>query len=598
MFNQTKIFKGMTVMLFLFTFTYLFIRVFYNEPILDEIVTYFNYTYHGNYAGKTIFWDANNHLLNSFLSHLLYPFFHHHINWYRIPNLVAFILFFLGIKNLVSDLKTELLKFLALTTFCTIPFIIEYFAYCRGYGLSLGLFSWALVHLVKYLKNKEIKNLIFTYLFLILTISANLTFINTGFLISILLIIISSISFKTEKKKLLILQFSIHSLFYILLIPFIKYSFELKEHGALYIGGSNGLWANTGQPITTNIFNWAPNGILFLYIILFLAFLYRIFKLISSNSISTSLSNPIVIYSYLFFGNIIGIYCMSILLGVNYPQDRAAFYLIILFILILFYFLDLFKITKWLQYLFLYFPIILITKMSIHTSIVTPEDRISKTFYSKIKKNISPENSVSIHPLLNWNWIFYESLHKIKSSVATTYNSNSAVTDFIITKKRDLTNSEIIKNYTVITKDKYSTYIALKRKKPLLKTLKYDSKSVSLPKTKSEFITLIEYDSLQKFIGKNLQISVFGHLKTFDPINEIQLVIKKIDQKNQQNEYLIYSFDFNFQGTKINDDFLHHFILENITEEDKRIEISLWNIGLNELEITNSKLKLYAVEKP
>jgi hypothetical protein len=94
MFKKINLLKGMTYVLFLFVFTYLVIRAFFNAPILDEIATYFLYIYQGDYWGETIFWDANNHLLNSFIGHHLYPLFKDHINWYRIPHLISFILYF------------------------------------------------------------------------------------------------------------------------------------------------------------------------------------------------------------------------------------------------------------------------------------------------------------------------------------------------------------------------------------------------------------------------------------------------------------------------------------------------------------------------
>ncbi len=595
MLNQNKIYKGITIILFLFLFIYLAVRVFLNETLHDEVATYMFFIYHGDYKGANIVWDANNHLLNSFIGNHLYPFFKDHLNWYRIPNLLFFVVYFFGIRKLTSEFKTKHLQILALVTFCTIPFIIEYFAYCRGYGLSLGFFSWALVHINKYLKNNSTLNLIYAYIFLLFTIASNVTFINTCFLIIAVIFIQQFILIKKKGLKNFALISGINFLFICSLIPFIQFSFQLKEHGALYYGSNEGIWDVTGKTISKYVLFWDNDILMYVYIILFILLIYKAIKSISLQNLIAHTSDSFLFYSFLFFGNIVAILLMAWVLEINYPEDRTGMYLIILFFFMIFYCIDQLKIGKYIQYLFLFFPIMFIFKMSIHTSVFSPDDRMTVAFYKKVKKYIKPEHSIMIYHIMNWNWPFKESLQKEKASVATFYNPNALVTDIIINKTTTLNSPYISKFYDILAYDPLSTYIAFKRKKPFNKKLKRKSEIVSLPILSNEYINIFESDSIQEFENKTLQITVKGHLQTFQLKNKIQLVVQTFDNDNLLKEHLYYSFETTYQGKKIDDDFLHHFVIEKLDLDEKRIVVYIWNRNFEKIKLNHSNCSLYQV---
>ena len=251
--NYQKFERGFTIVLFLFVFCYLLVRVFFNETLHDEIATYMFYIYQGDFKGETIVWDANNHLLNSFICNKLYPIFKDNISLYRLPNLFAFVLYFFGLRELLKELKTKNLRLIALITFCSLTIIIEYFALCRGYGLSLGFFIYGLVFLRNYFKNHKSSTLLFTYLFLIIAISANLTFIVTSLIIFGIICLNQLIHYRSIEKRQHFIHLLFHFLFLFLLSPFIKFSFKLKEHGALYYGSLEGIWDVTGKTLNQYI---------------------------------------------------------------------------------------------------------------------------------------------------------------------------------------------------------------------------------------------------------------------------------------------------------------------------------------------------------
>ncbi len=596
--NYQRFERGFTIVLFLFVFCYLLVRVFFNETLHDEIATYMFYIYQGDFKGETIVWDANNHLLNSFICNKLYPIFKDNISLYRLPNLFAFVLYFFGLRELLKELKTKNLRLIALITFCSLTIIIEYFALCRGYGLSLGFFIYGLVFLRNYFKNHKSSSLLFTYLFLIIAISANLTFIVTSLIIFGIICLNQLIHYHSIEKRQHFIHLLFHFSFLFLLSPFIKFSFKLKEHGALYYGSLEGIWDVTGKTLNQYIIFLKDDFLMYFYLGLFVVSIYFLIKRIIQSSLKEYFTDQFLIYSVLFFGNIVAIIFLANILNVNYPEDRTAFYLVIPFLLMLFYFIDQFKLTHKIQYLFLIFPAIFIYHLNIHSSAFSPEQRLTDLIYNKVKAEIKPSESLMIYQTMAWNWPFKESFQKVKASVYNISNPDAVLTDYIITNTDKFTNKNILNYYDTLAYDPANTYIAFKRKVPLIKDLLYVSKPISYGNLAQEFITILEEDSLNRYKGKALQISVQGKLKTYQPKNKIQLVLQTFDKENQVTNNLYYSFETTYQGQLINDHFLHHFILEKITKEDVLLKVYLWDRKIESIQLSNANCKFYEIRNP
>ena len=596
--NYQKFERGFTIVLFLFVFCYLLVRVFFNETLHDEIATYMFYIYQGDFKGETIVWDANNHLLNSFLCNKLYPIFKDNISLYRLPNLFAFVLYFFGLRELLKELKTKNLRLIALITFCSLTIIIEYFALCRGYGLSLGFFIYGLVFLRNYFKNHKSSSLLFTYLFLIIAISANLTFIVTSLIIFGIICLNQLIHYRSIEKRQHFIHLLFHFSFLFLLSPFIKFSFKLKEHGALYYGSLEGIWDVTGKTLNQYIIFLKDDFLMYFYLGLFVVSIYFLIKRIIQSSLKVYFTDQFLIYSVLFFGNIVAIIFLANILNVNYPEDRTAFYLVIPFLLMLFYFIDQFKLTQKIQYLFLIFPAIFIYHLNIHSSAFSPEQRLTDLIYNKVKAEIKPSESLMIYQTMAWNWPFKESFQKVKASVYNISNPDAVLTDYIITNTDKFTNKNILNYYDTLAYDPANTYIAFKRKVPLIKDILYTSKPISYGNLAQEFITILEEDSLNRYKGKALQISVQGKLKTYQPKNKIQLVLQTFDKENQVTNNLYYSFETTYQGQLINDHFLHHFIFEKITKEDVLLKVYLWDRKIESIQLSNANCKFYEIRNP
>lgn len=594
--TRETVYKLVVWTLFIVTFFYLLLRVIYLDTLHDEIATYMFYFYQGDYIGEYIHWDANNHLLNSYLGHKLYGLFGDNIPVLRLPNLLAFVFYFWGNVRLTRNFQTPYLKLTSLIALNTIPFIIEYFGVARGYGLSLGFFVWGLVHLFNYLNSHTLKALFLSYLFMGLAVSANLTLMISCLIALGLGIIAPIVDNKNRPRKRLVLEWVLHVIFMAGLTPFVVFGLALKDAGALYYGSLDGIWDVTGKTLSQYILFIKADWLRFVYLFLFTGFTVYAIILLRKMKRSEWLRHPYLVYVLLFFGNLLAILILASAFKVNYPEDRTGMYLALLFLFLIFNLMDAFKFGKWVQFVLLFFPIGFIASINLETSVFSPDDRMSQGFYDAVKKHIKPEHSLMLYPIMNWNWPYKESHTKVKASVGLFYNPETILTDVLITKTNFLKNPEVSRLYDTIAEHQPSSYIAFKRKRPLLKTQlgKLEAKPT---RTHQEFIDIAEFEG-EKLANKNLQISISGRLRTKELKNKLLLYVHVSSKNDSLGKYYYYSFETVFQSQLINDDFLHHFVLEDLGEKEKKIKVYLWNRGLHFVDLSNTKCVLYELKTP
>ncbi len=592
MIYSNKIHKGVSVLLFLFIFGYLLLRLLFNETLHDEIATYYFYFYHGDFIGKTIQWDANNHLLNSVIGSVLYKIFGDNFTILRLPNLLSFILFFVGSYKLTVSLKTPFLKLTGLLALTCIPFVLDYFAYARGYGMSMGFLMLSLYYFLNYQQTFLRKKLFYSYLLLLLAVSANLTLINTAFIMMGLNILAPFLHDNRKNFELKI--WTIHLFCFVGMLPLILFALVLKETGALYYGSLDGLWEITGKSLSKMVLFYDGVEIKIILLLLFMAFNVLFFRMLKNSMKSTWLQKPFVLWINLLYGNVLAILILAWVLKVNYAEDRTGMYLIFYFLLAFIYLLDAISWGKWLQLSLLFFPLSLLTHLNLDTSIYSPEQRMNAAFYSKVKTQIQPEHSVMIYGTMFWNWVFNESHQEIKASVSQTNNPNTLFSDIILTREGVLNNSSIPLLYDTIAVHKPSGYIAYKRKLEIKKTV-LDSVIDQTFVGTGEYYNLGRFN-LEKLTQKNLQIDISGHLKTFTPKDKILLLVETKNGANETVRHFYYSFDACYQGKLIDDDFLHHFVMENIMENEQEVIVYFWNRSLKEIDATEIKTILMELE--
>jgi hypothetical protein len=140
--NESKIKLANTILKIsiLFIFAYIFLRSISVGFTHDESLSYTILT--GN---ESQLFTANNHWLNTILMKCCSLILGYSEWSLRLPNVLAFGLYAYSIIKILQLSKLHYLTiWLAILVFFLNPFLLDFFALARGYGLGMGFLTFAL----------------------------------------------------------------------------------------------------------------------------------------------------------------------------------------------------------------------------------------------------------------------------------------------------------------------------------------------------------------------------------------------------------------------------------------------------------------------
>lgn len=144
----------------------------------DEITTVFSYSKYSTWD-IMMFPDSvpNNHILNTLLTKLMIFLFGMDEIILRLPNVLSFILYSIGIyRILITILKRTSLFFIpGVILFIMNPYLLDFFGLCRGYGMSVGFMLLSLSYLITSFKLSNVKHIWLAFIFASLASYANFT---------------------------------------------------------------------------------------------------------------------------------------------------------------------------------------------------------------------------------------------------------------------------------------------------------------------------------------------------------------------------------------------------------------------------------------
>lgn len=186
--------------LFLFLLVYAILRALFVEPLFDELATLYWYIQTGYLPGRGATMDANNHILNSLVSHQLFRLFGDHFFVYRLFALCSFPIYFFASRRFLLKSKTNfsILIFLALVS---VHWIFDYFSFSRGYGPSLAFLMLSFCFIQLWLENHKTKHFIALIFFFIVALLCNLSLLVPLVILLFYLIIISIICLRQFTAK-------------------------------------------------------------------------------------------------------------------------------------------------------------------------------------------------------------------------------------------------------------------------------------------------------------------------------------------------------------------------------------------------------------
>ncbi|MFH0867335.1 MAG: hypothetical protein V1904_14170 [Bacteroidota bacterium] len=494
---------------------YIWLRAIYSPIVHDEAVSFYAYIQTGKFIPPGIFWDANNHILNSFFSYISYKLFGSSLLVLRLPNVLISLLFFIYIFRIAGFIKNPINRWVFLLASCFPHFIIEFFAYCRGYGISLAFITTSLYFLILYIKNLQSRNAFASILFAAFSVLANLTLINTYLLICG---IISGVLFfkrKNVHKRSKIKTVS--SLVFIALPSLIllsRYSLELKAKGLFYYGSDTGFISVTVNSLSKLLFRIHPDLLSILIICIFsialmIFILSFIIKKIRKEQVLSDFIFPI-----LLLGNIAATLIISVFMKVNYPEDRVGMYFYFFYTAFICFIADNKIIRNKIMRLFLFAPFSLVIVqffflISLSFSSYTPEYRIPFSFYKYLireSKNKAYPVTVEAYQMHRFEWAYHVSKMNNKLNLLSYNNFPSADAEYVISD--DNSFPEWREYYIPVINDEVSGLRLLKRiKNPELRFIaKKDSISIQ-DLCYDEYYNFLELKT-DSLAGKSLYITL------------------------------------------------------------------------------------------
>lgn len=263
---------------------------------------------------------ANNHVLNTILIKGTLQFFNPSELVLRLPNVLAFIVYFVFSLK-ISRLLCKSWSTPALVLLTAMPFLIDFFSLARGYGLSLACLMPSIYYVLMYAKEKRMLYGILTLLFGMLAVLSNFTLLNYFLpLLLVLLLLTWQHTYKTARRLWV---------FSLMLIPFFAFIlpviFQLKSAGALFFGGQRTFYHDTiltlSRCFAYKQLNISVADIVFAFMFI-LSILMALINLYHATK-QRKLDERSII-ALIFLLGVLSPIVQHLFLGTSYPVERTA----------------------------------------------------------------------------------------------------------------------------------------------------------------------------------------------------------------------------------------------------------------------------------
>jgi hypothetical protein len=571
-------------------FIYLILRSVFVPPVHDEAATFMHYIQRDEWMPYKAHWDANNHILNSFLSAQIFKIFGQAPFFLRLSSLLFFPLFVVYVYKISRFIQSKSIQIGFLCGMLGVHNLLEYFGYSRGYAMSMALLVAAIFYVLKYFQQFDLKKLAPFYFFSTLALMANLTLFNTILILNGILFL----SFITRNRGWL------RKVLYILigLLPIVAAAFlsmDMKKMGLLYYGSNEGFYSLTVWSLVILIYgHWEPMIGIFFTMLAAMAVIF-----LGAGKFEGGVKNFIFtarwLFAFLFLGNILATILLQKLMGVNYPEDRTAMYFYFFLVMFFCFALDKlpFKKLKYTAFIWLIVPVHFLFNINTTHSSYWYYEHIPNSFYKEVVKRAGahPEQvSVGGYVLMDMIWAYYNHQAGGKLNDIQTKDYPSFYYDYLLLYN-DNNNAYAQDDYTTLLTSPYSGIRLLERKEKIRLKLLVEYTSPDIQGSTDEFVNFYENDSLKKY--KNLCVDFSIHFQNSDPFFYGMLTLATF-VKGQS--HLQESQEFHLLRTewKKGYDFHHRIYMQNISPATNRIVLYLWNPRKQKVNLSETHIQIYS----
>lgn len=586
----------------LFVFVIICLRAFFIPLSHDEASTFFFYVQSDDYLPYIAHVYTNNHVLNSALTNLFYHLGGSHRFVLRIPNILAFVVFCIGIFRHFKYMKSVYSKLIVSVLFLLSFNFLDFFELSRGYGLSMGLMMLGLSYLIDYFDNKNLKYLVYFSICWQLALAANMILVAV---ILVLLFYIGVFQYKNRtpdgKRILFGTKNVILQLINLFLLGFwVKFSFFYKEKGVLDYGVGDDYWLVTFKTLMFIVFGnneiWFQILVGAVYAVIFIFLMIDIWK---ESFYIRDLFKPDLFYPFTLLVLIGAFYMQKKILHVNYPEDRTGLFFFLFFVMSLAFLNEkrpsiYGKIGSWvlLSSSTLYFLMVLnfsdFTSWFYHTMPKSIYDTLMEEF-EKDKKLFT----IGGHRVREMNYAF------------TNYRGNSVLNgmdgveemqmncDYYYAQKREKPYYKYF--YDEIAEDKTWDRVLLKRKEKIEHVPIYENYNKMTVSGNGEFYDFKRFPDTC-FASHN-PIEIEAEL-LFENVPKPFNAFFVMSLNNGKGETMYYKrAPLNWLADDLNGK-VKYFKLTtgNLPDTVKSFVVHIWNIDKKEMKVTMNNLKIYQLK--
>jgi len=569
-----------------FMFVYLLLRAIYAPLVIDEATTYLLYVKTGYFLPGAGFWSANNHYLNSFLMWLTSADrIGNYLNL-RYANVMAFGFFAFWLVQLAKQFSSTSLQLLLLPTIVSVHYLLEFFAYARGYGLMMAFFAGAIFYSHQWHVAGKIQSVYKLAVCVFLMTAANLSVLPAAGM----LLLGAMLSNKSNKKSWLHALPAYLAMLATLIVGALLTS-VLRQKGELYYGGKNGFWQDSVtslQGVFFNVFT-GNTSIVFILIALSvgLSFGFAFWHTLKYKKFDFRFYPLFMVLVIVLFYQ-----AAHVFLGILFPLDRALLYLFLLVIVALFFVVDVWRghaNYSWPLLLllpFLIFPINFAQKISLYQSSASgwSTEQVPASFINHIK---SDQSSVGGYFLRQPQWNILQIQNESTGFAYALTAAGNTILDYV------LSNDEhwpLYKNdYSIIDTNYSGNMFMLKRNVVLKRTvLMTDTLAPALNTTNDILILDLDWQPTNDVLALDIALALQSETKQFSGVIGISGV--------NANGDVVFWKDIKLnqlvQSTDVKRNYRSFVPLNEVPQTVVHITVFLWNSQQQPLNIYNGSAKL------
>ena len=277
-------------------------------------------------------------------------------------------------------------------------------------------------------------------------------------------------------------------------------------------------------------------------------------------------------------------------MGVNYPEDRVGMHLAVLSVLLAGSVLSEIKGWGWLLIGMLFFPITMIPRINLSTSVFSPDDRISNAFFQEVTKNLNSYTTISAYPLQVLTWS-YLSRDLDSNNFVISERAFNHTSEFVFTRTTLFKDQDFLKNYDVLAHNPESTHVVYKRKVPYVKEVIY-SLPLNIIDSQDEYIQIYQSEIPDSLRNRKLQFHIQTDVVADNVFREFAILTYSTFSKEMENIDYQYVNERWVHGTKKEFSMNFNYAVDHLKEDEHEIRIYILNRKREKISLKNGVFQI------